>query len=89
MRTKLRGQVTLDDVQTLKRIYRDMTALLTGLHPASEASHAGMCVLWALRACHNQWTGLPDDHPNTPHSIRLGLNQERDATPPSTEAPSA
>ena len=54
---KLKQQVTQADLDKLQSIHRELTRLMTGLHPAAPAAVALSALLWATRACVSEWCG--------------------------------
>lgn len=54
---KLKQQVTQADLEALKAIHRDLTRLMTGLHPAAPAAVALTALLWTAQRCVSEWCG--------------------------------
>lgn len=54
---KLKKQVTQADLDALKTIHRDLTRLMTGLHPAAPCAVALTALLWATQRCVAEWSG--------------------------------
>lgn len=68
MRTKLKGQITLDDLAKLKAIHRDLQKLTVGLNPSSGATPPLMAAIAVVEWCGKEWSGDPFVF-NRPHSI--------------------
>lgn len=59
MRTKLKGQITPDDLAKLKAIHRDLQNLTIGLNPSSGAAPPLMAAIAVVEWCAVEWSGDP------------------------------
>lgn len=59
VQVKLKSQVTADDLEELRRIYRDLQKLTVGLNPSAQCHAPLYACIATVQACGADWSGNP------------------------------